>query len=216
MYIVEMKRTNLPTPTQKNQLLSLDEYLTLARRCISVYAPKIRSGLGIEMLNNEDAIANVAQALMLADYKFDGRGSIGGYRKQCVIYAIKSYIEYMANNKSAQNTIRFSDLKSKSSKDGAEKEFDVADSENPASIYMDREKKENTTKIVRDILDSDILSDIQKKYIKMRFMENMSVIEIASACNVSRQGVNDVIVRGLEKIRNTIENNPLVQEVVNV
>ena len=215
IYVVEMKRTKFPQPTKQNELLSLDDYLVLARKCISVYAPRIRSGLGVEMLQNEDAIANIANALMMADYKFDGRGSIGGYRKQSVIYAIRSYVEHVTHNNAVKKTSCFTDLGTKFGKDDATKEFDVADNSNPASISIDRERKENTVRIVKELLDSDILSDVQKKYIKMRFMDNMSVMEIATACDVSRQGVNDVILRGLDKMKQAIESDSKARDLIN-
>ena len=50
---------------------SLDSYIQLAKKTISKFAPKFYNGLAAEMLSNEDAISDIATAIMSADWKFE-------------------------------------------------------------------------------------------------------------------------------------------------
>ena len=78
------------------QFDSLDTYIQLAKKTISKFAPKFYNGLAAEMLSNEDAISDIATAIMSADWKFDSNrvGPTGlkktqySYRNQCVIWAM--------------------------------------------------------------------------------------------------------------------------------
>ena len=87
-------------PTENVNFEGLVEYLEHARRMIAHYAPKFRVGLAKEMLKSEDAVSNVATAIMMGDWRWDenhaskeGRSSSkSGYRHKCVIWAIKSYL----------------------------------------------------------------------------------------------------------------------------
>ena len=51
----------------EKQFESLSFYINLAKKTISKFAPKFYNGLSIEMLQNEDAVSDIATALMYAD-----------------------------------------------------------------------------------------------------------------------------------------------------
>ena len=79
---------------------SLTFYTELAKKTISKFGNKMYGTLSTEMLSNEDAISDVANALMTADWKYDSNrvGAVTGqkktrysYRNQCAIWAIKTY-----------------------------------------------------------------------------------------------------------------------------
>ena len=89
---------------------SLSTYISLAKKTISKFAPKFYKTLSHDMLANDDAVADVAHAIMVADWKYDNDrvGKTTGqkktkysYRNQCAIWAIKTYItsKYKKNNK---------------------------------------------------------------------------------------------------------------------
>ena len=51
----------------EKQFDSLDSYISLAKKTISKFAPKFYNGLSVEMLKSEEAISDVATALMDAE-----------------------------------------------------------------------------------------------------------------------------------------------------
>ena len=51
----------------ETKLDSLSEYITMAKKIISKFAPGFYSGLRKELLSNEDAIADIASAIMVGD-----------------------------------------------------------------------------------------------------------------------------------------------------
>ena len=84
----------------EQQFETLQTYINLAKKTISKFAPSFYSGLRNELLSNEDAIADIAQAIMTADWKWD-KDRVGyegksktkySYRNQCAIWAIQTYM----------------------------------------------------------------------------------------------------------------------------
>lgn len=81
----------------EKQYESLSTYLMLSKKIINKFAPKF---IVKQMLNDEDAISDVATALMNADKNFDpNRGSSPdrqktkySYRNQCGLWAVKTYV----------------------------------------------------------------------------------------------------------------------------
>jgi len=50
---------------------SMQEYIVLAKKCISKFANSISNGLATKMLRDEDAISGVASSIMMADWRWD-------------------------------------------------------------------------------------------------------------------------------------------------
>ena len=50
---------------------SLDQYMLLAKKSISKFSNQFYNGLSSKMLKDEDAIASVANAIMMADWRWD-------------------------------------------------------------------------------------------------------------------------------------------------
>ena len=79
---------------------SLSSYISLAKKTISKFGPKFYNGLSTEMLNNEEAISDVATSIMYADWRFDEnregksgqKKTLYSYRNQCAIWAIQTYV----------------------------------------------------------------------------------------------------------------------------
>ena len=198
------KKTRKQGKQMEKQFESLSFYINLAKKTVSKFAPKFYNGLSIEILKNEEAISDIATALMYADWRYDEtrKGKTGlqktlySYRNQCAIWAIKTYItnKYkqhkavsldfeMDNEKFLDSTIR--DNKAKS----------------PVEIAIDSEHRENLTKSIAILLDNNLLSDKQKKQIQMYYFEDKTLSEIGSEFGVSREAVRQNIKRGLETIR---------------
>jgi hypothetical protein len=153
------------------QFDSLDTYIDLAKKTISKFGPKFYTGLSSEMLQNSDAVSDVATAIMYADWRFDPsrKGKSGqqktlySYRNQCAIWAIKTYI----TNKYKKRKDMSLDF------DRDDESFSLnattVDAKNPSplSILIEKEETENLSKNIQALLNTNIISDKQRDQIKM-------------------------------------------------
>lgn len=188
----------------EKQFDSLSSYISLAKKTISKFAPKFYNGLAADMLSNEDAISDIATALMQADWKFDSErvGPTGlkktkySYRNQCVIWAIKTYV-----------TQRYK-KKPKSSLD-----FEIGDNDtlaqtiadesslDPLDILIQKESEENLRNNIEEILNSSVLNKKQRAQIKMYYYDNYTLSEIGAKFGVSREAIRQNIKRGIQNIK---------------
>lgn len=186
------------------QFDSLDSYISLAKKTISKFAPKFYNSLSKEMLMNEEAVSDVATAIMYADWRYDDTrvGKTGmkktkySYRNQCAIWAIKTYItnKYRSNTKvQSINSI----------KDDEEISLDLADTkqQQPQDILMEREFHNILKQNLEELLDNELLSEKQKQQIKMYYYEDMTLSEIGKKFNISREAVRQNIKRGISIIQ---------------
>jgi RNA polymerase sigma factor (sigma-70 family) len=184
----------------------LSAYIVLAKKIISKFAPNFYSSLRKELLNNEDAIADIASALMFADWRwdanrkgFDGKGkSKYSYRNQCGIWAIKTYL-----------TNKYKKSSQKYSIDNTENESGATFSENipdnleydPAIIAENKEQKENIANEIDILLSSGLISEKQREQIKEYYFNDKTLSEIGKQYGVTREAVRQNIQKGLSKIR---------------
>lgn len=189
---------------------SLSFYVTLAQKTIGKFANNFSSTLAKEMLNSEDAISNVANCIMMADWRWDKdrKGDSGqqkskySYRNQCAIWAIKSYVTRKKSKKNKAHKIEIDT--------GGDQEFyslldilpDKADS--PVDILIKREKENITSNLFKQILSNKILSARQEQCIKLYYLEDMTFAEIGKMFNITREAVRQNIKKSLEKIRKLI------------
>lgn len=157
--------------------LSLKEYRRIAISSLSVQAARYSQTLKIEMLNNEEAITDVVTNVILADCRFDGRGTIEGYRSEHVLFAIKKYLSEKIYRTSRESTnwnyshyTSTSDLKSVSNID-----------------YLE--------KILEDLTPRDA------KILKMRFLEDMTLDEISKKMDLTRERIRQIEDECIEKLR---------------
>lgn len=190
----------------ERQYDSLDTYINLAKKTISKFGPKFYNGLSIEMLKNNEAISDVATAIMYADWRFDPtrtgkegqKKTLYSYRNQCAIWAIKTYL----TNKYKKN------------KDNISLDFNMQDSDisiyatmadkkssDPLDILIEKETDSNLAKTINDLLEHGNLSDKQKQQIKMYYLENNTLSTIGKKFGVSREAVRQNIKRAIEIIR---------------
>jgi RNA polymerase sigma factor (sigma-70 family) len=191
------------------QFESLSFYLTLAQKAIAKFGSNFSSSVSKEMLKSEDAIANVANSLMMADWRWDkDRKGLSGqqktkysYRNQCAIWAIKSYLTRKKNKKYKNVDAYLSSL------DG-DKEMsllDIAhnDNDDPLDIILKHESDSSIKQYLNMILSTDIniLTERQSEYIKLYFFEDLTFAEIGKRFNITREAVRQGIKKALEKIR---------------
>jgi len=181
---------------------SLSTYLMLAKKIINKFAPKF---IVKHMLNDEDAISDVAVALMNADKNFDPdrqgannfKKTLYSYRNQCGLWAIKTYVTKQYKSKKVNSLDYVFD------DDNNTLYSTIPDSKNkdPLTILIDNEQQDNTQSDIAFILDSDILNDKQKDQIRMYYFENKSLAEIGKSYGVTREAIRQSIKRALNSIR---------------
>jgi RNA polymerase sigma factor (sigma-70 family) len=188
----------------EKQFDSLSEYISLAKKTISKFAPKFYNGLSIEMLKNEEAISDVATALMYADWRFDenreGKGgqkkTLYSYRNQCAIWAIKTYVTNKYKKQKnysldqSNDDVKFNSLISDKSQ------------RQPIDLIIDEEEKNILESDIGSILSSAAITEKQKKQIMMYYFEDRTLSYIGKKFGVSREAIRQNIKRGLESIRN--------------
>jgi RNA polymerase sigma factor (sigma-70 family) len=190
----------------EQQFDDLPTYINLAKKTISKFSAKYHSSLRNEMLKNEDAISDVASAIMYADWKWDKDrvGKTGmvkskyAYRNQCAIWAIQTYIskKYKVKNKklsidesmSDNDTTHASILEAKSEKD-------------PLENLIEKENSELVNSHIHEIINSDILTDKQRDQLKMYYFDDMTLNEIGKKFNVTREAVRQNIKKAISLIQ---------------
>lgn len=185
---------------------NLSTYILLAKKVISKFAPTFYSGLNKELLSNEDAISDIAAALMSADWKWD-KNRVGyngqsktrySYRNQCGIWAIKSYISNKYKKKNQKLSI--DNISNEDMKTFASSIVDKSMSD-PYEIVSSEEETKNLQNTVKTLLDSDVLSDKQRNQIKKYYFENKTLVQIGDEYGVTREAIRQNIQKGLNKIR---------------
>lgn len=195
---------------------SLDFYINLAQKSISKFADQICQGSAKRMLQSEDAISNIANGIMMADWRWDStrKGKDSGkaktkysYRNQCAIWSIKSYItrQYSKKNQIRNQSLSLDqeynedlNLQNIISKNNT---HDIVD-----SIIQD-EAKNILREDIDDLLNSGIISDRQSTFIRMYFFEDMTLENIGKAHNITREAVRQNLNKAYNIIRKVISYN---------
>lgn len=186
----------------------LSFYIDLAQKAISKFGKNLSPTISKEMLKSEDAIANVANCIMMADWRWDKdrKGETGqqktkySYRNQCAIWAIKSYMSRKKNKKSKRGL----DIQQNNYDDECSL-LDIlcVDNKSPVENILYQEEQDSLKKYFETILSSDsgILSERQCEYIRMYYFDNMTFAEIGKRFNITREAVRQGIKKAIEKIQ---------------
>lgn len=183
------------------------EYIDAAKKTIRVFANKICPGICYQMTQSEDAIADVAHAMMCADWKYDEnrKGKISNktktkysYRNQCAIWAIQTYIK---NTLKRDKTIYLNNLLHSCDELTLEDMLEDKKQSLPEKIYMDEEKRESQSQIVRDILNSNVLTKTQREKLRLHYIEGKSLAEIGRMYGVTREAIRQTIKLCVKKLQ---------------
>lgn len=189
----------------EKQYDSLSSYISLAKKTISKFGPKFYNGLALEMLQNEEAISDIATALMYADWRFDENrvGKTGlkktkySYRNQCALWAIKTYV---TNKYKGKKHLSLDRTLGESSDDNGY-DYTISGIQTPEDILIQEEETSMLSDTINSLLASDLLSDKQREQIKMYYFDNYTLSKIGKYFGVSREAVRQNIKRGLDTIR---------------
>lgn len=184
----------------------LVEYIDMAKKTIRAFSNRICPGICNQMSNSEDAIADIAYAMMCADWKYDsnrkGKHSNQSktkysYRNQCAIWAIQTYIKKQLKTK----TLYLNSLLDQSEglsfvdmlEDNSQKE--------PVENIIDEEQQTLESQMVKDIFNSNVLSDIQKEKLKLYYLDGLSLAKIGKKYGVTREAIRQNIKNSISKIQ---------------
>lgn len=209
--IVSVGNQKLSYQDHKNvEFESLSFYLDLAQKAISKFGKNFSSTLTKEMLKSEDAIANVANCIMMADWRWDKdrKGETGlqktrySYRNQCAIWAIKSYIS-RKKNKKCKSGIDTIGIFNDNNEEYSLLDILCQDNSDPLDNLIFDESQNDLKLYFSKILsyDSKILTQRQCEYIKLYFFEGNTFAEIGKKFNITREAVRQGIKKAISKIR---------------
>lgn len=182
---------------------TLSNYMLMAKKSISKFANKFYSGLSTKMLRDEDAISNVANAIMMADWRYDeNHEGVNGqkktkysYRNQCALWAIQTYVtkNYKKKLKNSVYSLDYAE------EDGDCKYINTLDSKtkSPEQILIEKEKDANIKTLIDSMLSIDCLSQRQREYIKLYYFENNTFEQIGKKYSLTREAIRQSINKAL-------------------
>jgi len=177
----------------------LSEYLKIAKKFIKKFAPKIYRGLDIEMLKSDDAIGDVAYAIMKADQKWNPSyrsktNKVCGLNSFRTKYARWQIYRYVSHKNRLPQTISLSYKNTQNdfyAFSGA-----IEDHRQLPSVQMI-----DNLDLINNIMSSGVLTDKQVKYIQSYYLDNKTYKEIGLENGVSKQDVQYVIQYGIKSLR---------------
>jgi RNA polymerase sigma factor (sigma-70 family) len=203
------------------QFDSLDSYLLLAKKAISKFANQFYQGLATKMLKDEDAISTIANAIMMADWRWDENYSNEkgtkktrySYRNQCALWAIQTYVT--KNHKNGKKSKKFYSLDHvlDDSESGTNVGSITEDSNSmsPEDIVMEKEEKIELKKLIDNLLSLDCLTPRQKDYIKLYYFESYTFEKIGQKYGITREAVRQGLNKAINLIKESANNVQYIQ-----
>ncbi len=151
-------------------MLSRNDYIFITRRLISKHISGTK--LCKRIINDEDLFGELLGEIMKADWMWDGRGTIEGYRKQRFLWALGTFKEKFHHPKN-----RFFQC------ENFDSTYDKKASINDNNIFYEE--------FVRDINCSSILTEKEKQSLRSVFVELNEPTEV----------IKNNVTRGLHKLK---------------
>lgn len=185
---------------------TLSNYILLAKKSISKFANKFYNGLAQKMLKDEDAISNIANAIMMADWRYDENyESKNGatktkysYRNQCALWAIQTHVTktYKKKFNSTVYSLDYAD-----DDDCCYGDSLCSKSETPDNIVMKSETDQHISDLINSLLELDCLSVRQRDYIKLYYFEGYTFEQIGKKYSLTREAIRQSMNKALDLIR---------------
>lgn len=195
---------------------SLHEYILLAKKSISKFSNQFYQGLSTRMLKDEDAIASVANAMMMADWRWDEnyqndkgtKKTKYSYRNQCALWAIQTYLTKNLKKKSKIKKVYSLDYVVDNEDSGSAYAY-TQDYNNkaPDEILIEQEDKSELHNLIENLLSLDCLSDKQKDYIRLYYFESYTFDKIGKKYGITREAVRQGLNKALQIIREIVKND---------
>lgn len=181
------------------------EYIEIAQKAIKAFSDKICPGISYQMSQSEDAISDVAQAIMWGDWKYDPnrKGQISNlsktqysYRNQCAIWGIQTYLKKRLKRK----TVYLNNLVQDQEMDLTNLLVDERQNE-PITQLLDQEKEDLKSQTIRDIFDSKLLTQEQKDKVRLYYLEGYSLAKVGKKYGVTREAIRQTLKSCIKKLQ---------------
>jgi RNA polymerase sigma factor (sigma-70 family) len=193
---------------------SLDNYMLLAKKSISKFSNQFYNGLSAKMLKDEDAISSIANAIMMADWRWDEnyqntkgtKKTKYSYRNQCALWAIQTYVsKNHKKNKKFKNKIYSLDHIVEDHDDSTVHSFTQdTKSLSPEEILSNKENKEQLSSLIESLLSLECLSPRQRDYIRLYYFESYTFEKIGQKYGITREAVRQGLNKAITLIKESI------------
>ena len=191
-------------PELESRMLSLDDYLEIAKRCIGYFTEK---SLARDMIRNEDALSYVAHHLMQSDARWDGvTGNIRGYRATCARWAIMRWIRESKNKRNVRMTSLNRDLVGRNNSGSRMQLYEnIADpkAREPFDELYDSEETErqDAKEQIAHLLNNSSLTSREKECIQFKFYDGLTYKQIGVKLSVSGSRAEQNVKEALRKMK---------------
>lgn len=193
---------------------SLNTYITLAKKSISKFSNQFYNGLSTKMLKDEDAISSIANAIMMADWRWDEnyqndkgtKKTKYSYRNQCALWAIQTYVSknYKKNKKFKTNVYSLDYMVEKDDESTVHNFTEDTKSISPEDVLINKENKEELHSLINKLLQLDCLSDKQRDYIQLYYFESYTFEKIGKKYGITREAVRQGLNKAISLIKESI------------
>lgn len=192
---------------------SLDTYILLAKKSISKFSNQFYQGLSAKMLKDEDAIASVANAIMMADWRWDEnyqnekgtKKTRYSYRNQCALWAIQTYLsKNHKKNKRFTNKVYSLDHALDEEQSNIHNLTADIKSQSPELALIQKENQEELKYLIDRLLSLDCLTARQKDYIRLYYFESYTFEKIGQKYGITREAVRQGLNKAIETIKGAI------------
>lgn len=182
------KKSSYP-PQEGIEFEPFDTYYKLAKTLWKSALSKYESDIIEKLVNDDDCLSNIATAMMIGDWKWNGKGNKIGYRIQCGKWMI---LTILSNYKKEQSKVKNISL-NMSNYDN------FLYSNMNKDTTFDSDINEHTTYLV----ENSGLTPQQKERVYSYYFEGMSYANIGrnSVPQVSRQAIYSTIKNAITKIK---------------
>jgi RNA polymerase sigma factor (sigma-70 family) len=188
---------------------SLSVYILLAKKAISKFGNQIYNGLSIKMLKDEDAIASVANAIMMADWRWDEnyqnekgtKKTKYSYRNQCALWAIQTHVSKRSKKLKSKNVYSLDYISDGEDSLSAHNYTEDARTLNPEQIAINNENNQSLKDLIGAMLSTDCLTQKQKEYIRLYYFEDYTFDKIGKKYGITREAVRQGLNKALDIIR---------------
>lgn len=188
---------------KKIKFMPMDEYWSIAKKILNKF------GRGID--KTDDVISYVANAVMMADWRWDSeykskdfgrKKDLYSYRNQCGLWAIKT-LKTKAKKDHAKSYRVYSLDNNIHTSDNSFYEF-VSDNNDPSTELEAKESTEEKMGMISSMLKSDLLSAKEKDIINKYYYEEMTLEQIGTQYNLTREAIRQNIIKTIDKIKKNI------------
>lgn len=193
---------------------SMQEYIILAKKCISKFANGICNGLATKMLRDEDAISGVASSIMMADWRWDDnyqnekgtKKNRYSYRNQCAIWSIQTYVSKAYKKPKKINQVYSLDYEFDDDH-SAHQYLKDEKTHAPDDILMAKEEAQDLTGLIDNLLNLECLSNRQRDYIRLYYFEDYTFDKIGKKYGITREAVRQGLNKAINILKELQDNN---------